>query len=141
MAVKLYGRWCFLVQSHSRDGLVHLVDFEESLNDLGQVDVDERGNKSFDCPRCGCEAWALRSMRPCRHIREVIAFIVDSLSLTAQQRDILSDRLEWFAQTGLDLPIATPQKPADPKKRNYTLKPTSQCLQNTNRESRHKAIV
>jgi hypothetical protein len=95
MAVRIYGRWTFLVDSSSRPGMCHLVDWEPQLDDFGSID------KKVDYPKCGCEAWALLVMRPCKHILETIDFIADSARLTKHERIELRSALERYAKTGI----------------------------------------
>lgn len=73
MAVHQYGRLFFLVDSHSRAGLRHLVDLEPELDDKGERDTHGEPYK------CSCESFRLRVDRPCRHCVEAYEFIAPKL--------------------------------------------------------------
>ena len=60
VTVKRYNQMSFLVESQSRPGNHHLVDFE-----------------GFDgiAPYCSCEAFTLGKQRPCKHIIGLVEMI------------------------------------------------------------------
>lgn len=70
MAVHEYGRFFFLVDSHSRPGLRHIVDFEP---ELGYIDGKPiQGGEPYIC---SCEDFHFRKSRPCRHCLEVLDYL------------------------------------------------------------------
>ena len=84
--IERVGRLCYLVHSNSRAGLRHYVDLEGDLDDTGKL-------QRFGEPaRCSCEAFDLLVHRPCRHIREVVEFILDALGFSGQDL-ILADEM------------------------------------------------
>lgn len=98
MAIVEYGRGTFLVDSHSRTGLRHLVDFEPELDDRGKPALDGEPY------RCSCEAFALRLERPCRHCIECLEYLLP----------ILNHIKRWR--------VPELEPPEEPKKRIYQLK-------------------
>lgn len=98
MAVHEIGRLMFLVDSHSRDGMMHLVDLEPDLLDDGTP--DPHGEPW----RCSCEAFSLRTMRPCRHGIEVLEYLLP----------VVEHLKHWQPKKKVEPPKQT--------KRNYTIK-------------------
>lgn len=84
--IERVGRLCYWVRSNSRAGLRHYVDLEGDLDDTGKL-------QRFGEPsRCSCESFELRADRPCRHIRDVVEFILDALGFSGQDL-ILADEM------------------------------------------------
>lgn len=67
--ITVYGRWLFLVDSASRPGLRHLVDFEPELDDNGNP---KKGGEPY---KCSCEAHYYAVTRPCCHVKAVLRFL------------------------------------------------------------------
>lgn len=97
MSVHKIGRLFFYVDSHSRDGMVHLVDFEPET--LMNGTVDPHGEPY----RCSCESFSLRVQRPCRHCIEVFEYLLP----------IVQHLKHWQPKK---------KEPSPKPKRNYTIK-------------------
>ena len=125
--IERVGRLCYLVRSHSREGLRHYVDLEPELDDNGKP-------QRFGEPaKCSCEAFDLLVHRPCRHIREVVEFILDALGFDGQDLILAEDKQSHGMIPTQDVRYMLGKQsgpkqdaPAEKeKKREYTLKPRS----------------
>jgi hypothetical protein len=87
MAIRPWGRLLFLVDSHSRPGLVHLTDLEPELGDDGKPLAF--GKREL----CSCEANRFIA-GPCRHIIECLEYLCEQLGLSVEQCEIAKQEIE-----------------------------------------------
>lgn len=128
---RLVGRLLWEVPSESRDELVHYVDFEPNIYTLFRRvrGTNQLESREYQEPTtCTCEAFEIQKHRPCKHQRKVIRAMVDSLPLTGEQREEMTEKLEALCrQSPHYMPRIEnfePEKPAPSfKTKRYILDP------------------